>query len=130
MSFPCRNIELKARVADLDAVRLAAQRVATDRLDDQHQIDTYFHCSRGRLKLREITGQPAQLICYERPDQALAKTSCYHLVPTPEPAALKSALSQALGVRVVVEKHREILLYENVRIHRHPHGQHDAGDTR
>lgn len=112
-----RNIELKARLTDVDAARKLAESVATERLAAQHQLDTYFHCRRGRLKLREIDGLSAQLISYARPDQPGPKPSEYLLVPISNPESLKAALSAALGVRVVVEKRREILLDHNVRIH-------------
>ena len=63
------NIELKARLNDLDAARAVAAAIATAQLPTQHQVDTYFHCCHGRLKLREIGGQPAQVVWYERPDE-------------------------------------------------------------
>jgi hypothetical protein len=44
-----RNIELKARLVDLDTARKVAAVIATKRLGPQHQIDTYFHCPHGRL---------------------------------------------------------------------------------
>jgi adenylate cyclase class 2 len=112
-----RNIELKARLHDLAAARNVAQRLATASLGIQQQTDTYFHCRRGRLKLREITGQIAQLVSYERADQVDAKGSDYQLIDVPDPAALKHALSAALGVRIVVAKRREIYLVDNVRVH-------------
>jgi len=112
-----QNIELKARLADLDAARTTAQAVATKRLGTQHQVDTYFHCRDGRLKLRQIDGLSAQLIWYARADQPGPKASDYRLVPIANPETLKTALTAALGVRGVVEKRREILLVDNVRIH-------------
>ena len=114
---PKANIELKAHLADLDRPRQIAQRLATEPLEIQHQIDTYFHCRNGRLKLREIIGQRAELIWYERPDLKQAKSSRYGIVPVEDAEALKQALSTSLGVRTVVEKHREIYLHNNVRIH-------------
>ena len=112
-----QNVELKARLADLDQTRRVAERLATERLPDQHQIDTYFVCRQGRLKLREINGQRAELIGYERADQAEPKPCRYHLIPVADPAALKQLLAATLGIRLVVEKHREIYLHHNVRIH-------------
>lgn len=112
-----RNIELKARLADPQAARKVALSVATERLGTQQQSDTYFHCHRGRLKLRQIDGLSAQLIWYTRPDQRGPKPSDYQLVPVSNPQTLKAALSAALGIRGVVEKRREILLHHNVRIH-------------
>lgn len=112
-----RNIEIKARLADLATARRVAQSIATSRLGVQEQTDTYFHCRQGRLKLREIAGQAAQLVAYSRPDQLGPKTSEYILTPVPEPELLKQSLTATLGVRGVVRKRREIYLYHNVRIH-------------
>lgn len=111
------NVELKARLRSLDAARQVAQSLATDQLPDQHQIDTYFQCRHGRLKLREIAGAPAQLISYQRPDTTAAKPSRYYLIDVPDPAAMFQGLTEALGILARVEKHREIFFYENVRIH-------------
>jgi predicted adenylyl cyclase CyaB len=112
-----RNIELKARIADADAARKVAEAVATKRLGTEHQVDTYFICGNGRLKLREIDGQTAELIWYSRPDTEGPKPSDYQIVPVSDAARLKDALTAALGTRAVVEKRREIFLWHNVRIH-------------
>ena len=112
-----RNIELKARLADYDAARQIASVLATARLGPQHQIDTYFHCRHGRLKLRQSDGLRAELVWYARPDQEGPKASDYQLVPLSNPETLKAALSAALGIRAVVEKRREVFLYHSVRIH-------------
>jgi adenylate cyclase class IV len=112
-----RNIELKARLADLQAARKVAQALATERLGVQQQVDTYFHCIRGRLKLRQIDRLSAQLVWYARPDQKGPKASQYQLVPISNPETLKAALSAALGIRGVVRKRREVFLAGSVRIH-------------
>lgn len=114
---PRRNVEIKARCADLAAARAIAGELCGDTGSVEHQCDTYFHVPHGRLKLREIEGQPAVLIGYSRPDQASARTSCYHLVPVADPALLKAALADTLGIRGAVRKRREIFLWKNVRIH-------------
>lgn len=112
-----RNIELKARLRDLERARQVARQVATQHLGVLHQVDTYFHSRRGRLKLRESSDRPAELIYYQRPHQGGAKGSDYFLIPVGDPEALKIALSAACGVRGVVEKRRDLYLAENVRIH-------------
>ncbi len=112
-----RNIELKARLTDLDAARQVAQSVATKHLGVQEQVDTYFHCPNGRLKLRQIEHAPAHLIYYARPDEHGPKASDYRLVPVANPETLKAALAEAYGIWCVVRKHREIYLCHNVRIH-------------
>ncbi len=111
------NVELKARLPSLDDARTIAARLATSRLPDQQQVDTYFHCREGRLKLREIRGGPAQLIAYHRPNTSDAKASHYYLIDVPDPAAMLAGLTAVLGVLVRVAKHREIYLHKNVRIH-------------
>jgi adenylate cyclase, class 2 len=112
-----RNIELKARIADWDKAHEVAAAVATKRLGKQHQIDTYFHCRHGRLKLRQIDGLRAELICYARPDEEGPKPSDFQVAPIAHPETLKAALTAALGVRAIVEKRRDIFLHHQVRIH-------------
>jgi adenylate cyclase, class 2 len=122
---PACNIELKARLHNLNAARQIAQRVATRYLGIQQQTDTYFYCPQGRLKLREIAdygespAEPpcriAQLISYDRPDNLDAKQSDYQIVEIDDPRAL--ALKRQMGIRTVVSKRREIFLHHNVRIH-------------
>ena len=69
---PRRNLERKFRCQDLDAVRGMLPAVTARREGVQLQTDTYFHARAGRLKLREIDGEPAVLIWYDRPDTAAA----------------------------------------------------------
>lgn len=116
MADACRNIELKARTASLDAARAACREFA--RFDShEEQTDTYFRCPQGRLKLRERINLPAQLVGYARSDATTPRPSDYWLVRIDEPATLKAALAATLGVLVVVRKHRDVFLYQNVRIH-------------
>lgn len=114
---PRRNIELKAKCPDLARARAAALRLGARDAGMIEQADTYFHCTAGRLKLRETTGRLSELIAYARPDQAEVRTSAYHLALVEEPGPLKQSLASALGVRVVVMKRRHLLLWHNVRIH-------------
>ncbi len=112
-----RNIELKARLRDYAAAQKVAAAIATKRLGTQHQIDTYFHCRNGRLKLRQIDGLRAELIWYARSDTESPKPSDYRIVPLGNPETLKAAISEALGVRTIVEKRRDVFLYHTARIH-------------
>jgi predicted adenylyl cyclase CyaB len=113
-----RNLELKARHADLDSARKAVTAIAGVRAGGAEvQVDTYFHVSHGRLKLREINDESATLIFYERPDRTAARICNYQLVPVLDAGAIKAALAAALGIRGVVRKRREIYFWHNVRIH-------------
>ena len=115
-----RNIELKARCSDLAPARAASVALGAEPRDRMRQVDTYFAVPTGRLKLREIerdAGASAELIAYARPDATDARASDYRVVPVPDPAALKAALAETVGVRGVVAKRREVLVWRNVRIH-------------
>jgi adenylate cyclase, class 2 len=117
MSATRRNTELKCRCPDLDRARDAIRAVGARFDRTMLQADTYFRVSHGRLKLREIDDHGAELIWYARPDTPGYRDSQYTVVPAPDPAALKSALTAACGLRGEVRKSRELWLYHNVRIH-------------
>jgi adenylate cyclase, class 2 len=112
-----RNLERKARCADLQAAAVALHRLGARYEDMLEQTDVYFRVPHGRLKLRTTTGQSAVLIWYERPDDPSASWSQYHLVPVSDPVALRAALAAALGERGEVRKRRALWLWHNVRIH-------------
>jgi homotetrameric cytidine deaminase len=117
VSAPRRNVEIKTRDADPAATLERALALGASDEGVLTQRDTYFAGAHGRLKLRE-EGGGAYLIAYERPDCVQARTSAYRLADVgDDPAAVREALDAALGTRVVVDKRRHLLLYENVRIH-------------
>lgn len=112
-----KNIELKARIDDWESAGRVARSLATAEVGELHQVDTYFRVPSGRLKLRQFSTPPAELIAYSRPDQSEAKTSEYRVVRIDDAERLLAALSAALGIFARVEKRRLIYLHENVRIH-------------
>ena len=112
-----RNLERKSRYADLDAARRALEGIDARREGVMEQIDTYFCCFAGRLKLRRIDGTHAELIWYDRPDDEGVRASTYRRVAVPDAAALQAALANALGVRGEVRKRREVWHWHNVRVH-------------
>ena len=111
------NIEIKARVQDLEEVRRRAAALSDVPCEVIPQEDTFFATSRGRLKLRELQGSPAQLIYYGRPDQGGPKRSNYQIFITNDAAGLKGVLSLAYGIRGVVKKTRYLYLAGQTRIH-------------
>jgi len=112
-----QNIEIKAKYPSPEKGIVLAKSLGASDEGILHQIDTYFNVDRGRLKLREINDSEFQLIHYERPDEDGPKTSSYSIVPVPDPQALKAVLGQAIGIWKVVEKRRQLFLYDEVRIH-------------
>jgi adenylate cyclase, class 2 len=109
-------VEIKARCADPQRIREALVARGAEYRGVDHQVDTYFKTSRGRLKLREGRIENA-LVFYKREDQTGPKQSHVSLYPATAPAALKDVLVQALDVLVIVEKQREIYFIENVKFH-------------
>lgn len=110
-------IEIKARCADplsIEAI-LKAQNAEFRGID--HQIDTYFRATTGRLKLREGNIENT-LIYYNRPNQSGPKQSDVTLFKTPDEAsALKKILTDSMGILTVVDKRRSIYFIENVKFH-------------
>jgi predicted adenylyl cyclase CyaB len=114
---PARNIEVKARVADLASLRSRVALLAPLPCEVLAQTDTFFAVPRGRLKLREFSDGSGELIFYERPDRAGAKESSFLRYPCREPRALAMVLGHAFGVRGVVEKRREVFMIGRTRVH-------------
>ena len=112
-----RNVEIKARVADLDAVARLAAAIATEGPTRIDQDDTFFSGSRGRLKLRQFADGSGQLILYDRADAAGPKVSDYVLSATAAPDTLREALARAYGVLGRVKKVRTLFLAGRTRIH-------------
>jgi adenylate cyclase len=111
-----RNVEIKAAAADLAAIERKAAKLADQGPTVLEQEDVFFHCSRGRLKLRRLADR-AELIAYERPDAAGPKESRYVVYRTDDPDGLQNALSLAPGVRGVVRKRRTLYLIGPTRVH-------------
>jgi adenylate cyclase, class 2 len=110
------NVEIKARCREAAAIReyLLAQQAEFKGTD--LQTDTYFHSPQGRLKLREGHIEN-NLIYYERDNQAGPKSSHFQLVNIADAAGLKQVLTQSMGIKVVVQKKREIYYIDNVKFH-------------
>lgn len=112
-----RNIEIKARAGDLAQLERRARELGGGAPEELVQVDTFYHASTGRLKLRVFADGRGELIQYERPDRDGPKESRYLRVPAADPAALHAVLENALGVRAVVRKRRRVVLVGPTRVH-------------
>ena len=112
-----RNVEIKARVDDLEALRERVEGLADSGPSTVEQQDTFFHSRRGRLKLREMSDGVAELIYFARADTTEPIESSYLKVSCPQPEFMRQALASALGVRGQVRKKRIIYLCGPTRIH-------------
>lgn len=110
------NVEIKARVADPEALRKRIEEIADGGPILLRQDDTFFLSPNGRLKLRR-TGEGAELIYYEREDSTAPTESQYLTMPIDDPATAEAMLSVALGVRGTVGKLRRLYRVGDTRIH-------------
>lgn len=113
------NFEFKARLREASQVQSVMQQRGAEVISIMRQTDTYFHAAQGRLKLREISFLPttnpanaprAELIFYQRADEAGVKRSDYMIAPVVNAEGMRVLLQVALGVRVAVEKRRDLYL--------------------
>jgi predicted adenylyl cyclase CyaB len=112
-----RNVEIKARVDDPEALRARVESIAEGEPEELRQEDIFFHCTKGRLKLRVSSGREGELIYYQRSDSDRAQLSEYVKASSEDPEALRDALERSLGVRGVIRKTRLVYLAGQTRIH-------------
>ena len=74
-----KNIELKVRCTAENQAEMerCLRRLVSNSLSVLHQIDHYYAVPGGRLKMRWIDGNDAELIRYHRPDVMGARLSAY-----------------------------------------------------
>ncbi|MGD8277532.1 MAG: class IV adenylate cyclase [Gemmatimonadota bacterium] len=112
-----RNVEIKARLDDLQTRIAAAARLADGPGETIEQEDVFYRCDSGRLKLRLFADGRGELIHYRRPDSAGPKTSDYVVIGVTDPTGLRALLDRALGVTGVVRKVRRLFRVGRTRIH-------------
>ncbi|MGI9473777.1 MAG: class IV adenylate cyclase [Rubripirellula sp.] len=112
-----QNIEIKARLTDLQRQLNLARKLCGEEGRNLHQVDVFFRSDFGRLKLRRFEDGSGELIFYRRDDSTGPKLSEYVISPTNTPDALQEALTKAHGVTAVVEKERTVLIHGRTRIH-------------
>lgn len=110
------NIEIKAHCPDPVFIAEKLNSLKADHKGVDHQVDTYFVVTEGRLKLREGSIEN-NLIYYQRSNQSGPKKSDVMLYPTGKDQSIKNILDKVLGVNVVVDKKREIYFIDNVKFH-------------
>ena len=110
------NIEIKAKSNNQEVIRDILKSKNADFRGIDHQIDTYFKINLGRLKLREGDIEN-NLIHYNRENKEGPKQSDVILYKSVPGSKLKSLLTKALGILVVIDKQREIYFIDNVKFH-------------
>jgi predicted adenylyl cyclase CyaB len=117
MSHFNRNIEIKARVANLVGITELAAAMADQGPTLIVQDDAFYQCPSGRLKLRVFSEAEGELIFYRRADQTGPKESFYVRTRTACPESLGNTLALAYGEIGRVKKRRTLFLVGRSRVH-------------
>lgn len=112
-----KNLEFKARIKEPAELEKVLRSGKAEFIGVIEQKDTYFKISGGRLKIREASDRNPELIYYNRNESSSSGMESKYDVLSLKDAKMKEVLSEGLGVKVVVEKKRTLLMYRNVRIH-------------
>ena len=112
-----RNIEIKARIESVESIAPKAAAIATAGPTEIAQDDTFFRCEAGRLKLRVLSADSAELIFYRRANQRGPQESFYLRSPSAAPNSLRECLSLAYGQVGRVRKQRTLFLVDRARLH-------------
>ena len=112
-----KNLELKVKYTDFTLAKKVCKCINAKNSGVLMQTDTFFNLNKSRLKLRNINNNKFELIYYNRTNTKTEKISEYEIIRMQDEMPVKKLLKEYLGVRGVVNKKRELYLYENVRIH-------------
>ena len=110
------NVEFKAHCENPDRVRDLLAKEGADYKGRDHQVDVYFNVFNGRLKLRKGNIENS-LIAYQRDDISGSKQSDVHLLKIESDTQLEEILTTTLGVKVIIDKQRDIYFIGNVKFH-------------
>ena len=112
-----RNLEIKAYCSDLKRAENIALSMGAIKKWEHEQIDTYYKVQKGKLKLRQVNGESAQLIFYERTPIKESKISNYSIFYSSNSEDLSQMLANFLEIDLIVSKTRTLYMWQNVRIH-------------
>lgn len=116
------NVEIKARCSDPERIKqILESHKDVVLIGEDHQIDTYFSVSRGRLKIRQGNIEKC-MVFYNRNDQETPKLSEVMLYQFEDDKAnadnvdsntLKDMLVASCGIKAIVDKKRNIYRDKN-----------------
>jgi len=110
-----RNLEIKVQLKSHREIKRILEKNNIPLKEVLHQKDIYYNVDRGILKLR-IENDKQTLIFYDRNEKSKKRWSDYYLLDLSSINA-NVYLKRFLSIKVVVQKKRELYLYNNTRIH-------------
>ena len=63
-----KNVESKFGVIDFGEIKISLKKIRARYKGKLNQLDTYYYCQKGHLKIREINNYFYELIFYQRPN--------------------------------------------------------------
>ena len=113
-----KNIEIKSPLGRRPETEKKLGSIGARLEWTKEQADTFFKVPSGWLKLREVEGEPAELISYRRSvKDSGPRESEYNIFRLQDASELKLVLEQSLGILGRVEKQRALWLWRHTRVH-------------
>lgn len=114
-----QNIEIKVLINNFKDILEKLKKSNAKYKGEIIQINTYYSCKAGRLKIRETDNKSYQLVFYQRPDLSERKISNYEVIDIAKSQVvnLRKVLKMIFGEKTIVEKRRALWIYKNTRIH-------------
>ncbi len=109
------NLELKIRIENPSSIKEKVHALKADYKGELNQVDVYYRYKKGLLKLRIENGSQT-LIKYNRNEKSGSRWSDYNLISLEKNDA-REYLNDILETETVVEKKRQLYLFDNTRIH-------------
>ena len=110
-----KNLEIKVKLSSHKEVKTILKKNRIDLEGLLIQKDIYYKVDRGILKLR-IENDKQTLIFYDRNEKSKKRWSDYHLLEINKTDG-NEFLKRFLDVLTIVNKKRELYLFNNTRIH-------------
>ena len=110
-----KNLEIKVKLSSHKEVKTILKKNKTHFEGLLIQKDIYYKVDRGLLKLRIENGKQT-LIFYDRDEKSKKRWSDYHLLEIKNTDG-NEYLKRFLDVLTIVNKKRELYLFNNTRIH-------------
>jgi len=112
-----RNIEIKARIESIEAMRTKVAALADHGPIELLQDDTFFTCARGRLKLRALSATEGQLTSINAPNHIGPKESFFLSAPSRHQTLCVRRFPWPMVKLVVYAKHRTLYRVGRTRVH-------------
>ncbi len=109
------NLELKIKLDSFTSIKALLKKISAEKVSALNQKDVYYKTSPGLLKLRIENGSQS-IIKYLRDEKSNTRFSNFEVIHFSDGEGEKF-FNDLLKIEAVVEKKRQLYLYNNTRIH-------------